>query len=69
MAFVKVNNQDENGLEKALKLFKKQCIKEGIVEEIKSRQEFISNSVKKQLKRKAIKAKHLRELRKKKKLY
>lgn len=69
MAFVRVNKADENGLEKALRLFKKQCIKEGIVEEIKARQEFVSNSAKKQLRKKEQRKKRLRQLYRSKKLY
>lgn len=69
MAFIKVNNQDEEGLEKALRLFKKQCIREGIVEELKRRKNYIPDSVKKQLKKKEAIARKMRAERKNKKLY
>lgn len=69
MAFIRVNNQDEEGLEKALRLFKKQCIREGIVEELKRRKNYIPDSVKKQLKKKEAIARKMRAERKNKKLY
>lgn len=69
MAYVRVDKKDEQGFEKALKVFKKQCMKEGIIEELKERRYYISKSILKQRKKKEIIGKKLKALRKNKKLY
>lgn len=58
MAFVKVfvngNTQEDRdkALEKALNAFRKQVTKEGIVQEVKKREEYLPPSVTKRIKRK-----------------
>lgn len=58
MAFVKVfvngNTQEDRdkALEKALNAFRKQVAKEGIVQEVKKREEYLPPSVTKRIKRK-----------------
>lgn len=48
--FVRITDPDN--FEKSLKYWKKQCLKEGILEEIKKRRYFISKSQKKKQKQK-----------------
>lgn len=67
MAFVKVDNTKKNGLEIALKIFKKQCNNEGIIGEVKDRQEYVSKSLKRRIKSKAARIKLYKKI--KKKLY
>jgi len=52
MAFVRI--QDPDNFEKSLKYWKRQCIKEGILEEVRKRECFVSKSVRKRQKRKAL---------------
>lgn len=52
MAFVRI--QDPDNFEKSLKYWKRQCIKEGILEEVRKRECFVSKSVRRRQKRKAL---------------
>lgn len=51
MAFVRITDPDN--FEKSLKYWKRQCIKEGIIEEVRKRECFVSKSVRKRQRRKA----------------
>lgn len=65
MAFVRI--QDSDNFEKSLKYWKRQCIKEGILEEVRKRECFVSKSVRRREKRKAqIRKQFLNKLKNKK---
>lgn len=65
MAFVRI--QDPDNFEKSLKYWKRQCIKEGILEELRKRECFVSKSVRRREKRKAqIRKQFLNKLKNKK---
>ena len=55
MAFVKITDPDS--FEKSLKYWKRQCLKEGILEEVRKREAFVSKAVIKRNKLKSLKRK------------
>lgn len=67
MAQVRIT--DPENFEKSLKYWKRQCIKEGIIEEVRKRECFISKSQKKRQKRKAQQRKQFLNKLKQKKFY
>lgn len=67
MAYVKIT--DPENFEKSLKYWKRQCIKEGIIEEVRKRECFVSKAVRKREKLKSLKRKLKINRLKVKKLY
>lgn len=55
MAFVKIDHPDN--FEKSLKAWKRQCLREGILEEVRKREAFVSKAVIKRNKLKSLKRK------------
>ena len=67
MAQVRIT--DPENFEKSLKYWKRQCIKEGIIEEVRKREFFVSKSERKRQKRKALQRKQFLNKLKQKKFY
>lgn len=64
---VKIRPGDD--FEKMLKYWKKLCIKDGIIEEVRKRECYVPKSIQKRLKKKAAIARKMASEHKKKKLY
>ncbi|MCM1260637.1 MAG: 30S ribosomal protein S21 [Staphylococcus sp.] len=64
---VKIRPGDD--FEKSLKLWKKLCMKEGIIDELKKRETYTPKSVKNRMKKKAAVARKMVAERKRKKFY